>query len=115
MAWNLLVRDVIARGIPSILGEMVTNISARTNDAIADHDGSALARLIEAGEISAADLVAAAIERAQLVEPMLNAIVATNYEQALELAKPSPTGAFGGVPTFIKDMNAIAACRPTLS
>lgn len=94
--------------MPSSLGEMVTNISARTADAIADHDGTALARLIAAGEISTADVVAAAIERAQLVEPTLNAIVATDYEQALELAKRNPKGAFGGVPTFIKDMNAVA-------
>ncbi|NND02031.1 MAG: amidase, partial [Acidimicrobiia bacterium] len=83
-------------------------ICTRSADAIADHDGTALARLIRDGELTPAEVIAAAIERAQSAEPSLNAIVGTDYDQALELAKDSALGAFGGVPTFIKDMNGIA-------
>ena len=87
---------------------MGSKICTRSDDAIADHDGSALARLVRAGELTPAEVATAAIERAQRAEPSLNAIVATDYDQALVLAKDSRVGVFGGVPTFIKDMNGIA-------
>ncbi len=87
---------------------MGSEICTRSADAIADHDGTALARLVRDGELTPAEVIAAAIERAQRAEPSLNAIVGTGYDQALELAKDSALGAFGGVPTFIKDMNGIA-------
>ncbi len=87
---------------------MDSEICTRAADAIADHDGTALARLVRDGELTAAEVTKAAIERAQRAEPSLNAIVATDYDQALELARKGRGGAFGGVPTFIKDMNDIA-------
>lgn len=88
---------------------METRICSKVDDAIGDHDGVALADLVQQGELSPNDVVTAAIGRAEGVEPALNAIVATDYDRAIEAAERGPRGAFGGVPTFIKDMNAIAS------
>ncbi len=66
---------------------MDSKISTRTTDAIADHDGTALARLIHDAEITQVEVVTAVIERAQSAEPLLNAIVAADFDQALQQAK----------------------------
>jgi amidase len=87
---------------------VASGISARSADIVGDHDGVGLAQLVTDGDVAPAELVVATIERANAVEPSLNAIVATDYEQALETARHKPAGTFGGVPTFIKDMNGIA-------
>lgn len=85
-----------------------TSITAERDDALADHDAVGLADLIATGEISASEAVGAAIERAAMVEPSINAIVTDCFDQALEQAKHAPAGRLGGVPTFIKDMTAVA-------
>lgn len=82
------------------------------DDVLADHDGVALAGLIGRRELSPAEVVAAAIARAQRVDPGLNAIAAERFERALADAKAPTRGFFGGVPTFIKD-NTPFAGMPT--
>lgn len=86
-------------------------IHAFCNDALGYSDAVGLADRIRRKEISAAEAVAAAIARAQQVNPTLHAIVIDSFEQAMEMAKKqtdSPTGFFYGVPTFIKDTTNIA-------
>ena len=46
-----------------------------TDDILSDLDGVALAELIRKKEITSQEVVAAAIARAQKVEPVLNAVV----------------------------------------
>ena len=58
---------------------------------------------IASGEISALEAVEAAIRRAEVANPLINAIVTDTFESARETAS-SVTGPFAGVPTFIKDM-----------
>ena len=67
-------------------------------------DGVRMAELIESGEISSLDFTEAAIARAQAVNPQINAIATPLFEEARAQASASPSGAFGGVPTFIKDL-----------
>lgn len=69
-----------------------------------DHDAISLRQLVERGEVSASDLLEAAIARAGEVNPALNAIVTPMYEQAREVAASTPTGPLGGVPFLIKDL-----------
>lgn len=80
-----------------------TTTHAFRDDALADHDAVALAALVRKGELRAVEVAEAAIERARMVES-LNAVEVDVYEQALARAARTSSGAFAGVPTFIKDM-----------
>ncbi len=80
-------------------------VHAFRDDALGDHDSVALAAMVVAKEVSPGELAAAAIERAERVEPQLNALVLECFEQASEQADRLPDGAFRGVPTLIKDMS----------
>ena len=68
------------------------------------HDGLGLAKLIADGEVSAAEVLEAAIARAETVNTRLNAIVTRMDEIARERALHSLTGAFAGVPFLEKDL-----------
>lgn len=68
------------------------------------HDGLGLAKLIAERQVSAAEVLEAAIARAEAVDPRLNAIVTRMDEIARERARHSLTGAFAGVPFLEKDL-----------
>lgn len=86
-----------------------TRIHAFGDDALSDHDATAIAELIRTRKISPLDAVDAAIERAERVEPALDAIVVRDFENARKAAAATPIGAgFAGVPTFVKDNIDIA-------
>lgn len=70
-------------------------------------DGVATAEAIRAGRLSAPEAVAAAIRRAQAVEPQINAIVTAAYDQARAAAAAPRSGPFAGVPTFVKDLDDV--------
>lgn len=73
-------------------------------------DATAQAELVRRGEISARELVSAAIERVERSNPALNAVVRTDFERALERAARADTSApFAGVPTLLKDIGAAEA------
>jgi amidase len=77
-------------------------------------DAVGLAELIAAREVSAAEVVGAAIARLEAVNPRLNAVVLNMAEQALaEVADGAPKGPLGGVPYLIKDLGAQVAGTPT--
>ncbi|HLL19174.1 MAG TPA: amidase family protein, partial [Rubrivivax sp.] len=80
-------------------------LTASEYDAL---DGLGMAALIQSGQLTAAELTAAAIARAEAVNPRLNAIVHPLYEQAQQrAAQPGvPAGPFGGVPFLLKDFGA---------
>ncbi|WP_454883187.1 amidase [Sphingomonas oryzagri] len=88
---------------------MVTMI---TLDDYLSHDAVGLAALVARHEVSAAELVAAAIARAQEVEPQLNAIATPLYEAARTRAGRQFSGPFAGVPFAIKDLNHAVAGVP---
>jgi amidase len=68
------------------------------------HDGVGLAELVRRGDVTASELLDAAIRRADAVNPRLNAIVIPMYEIARELARTAPQGPLAGVPFLIKDL-----------
>ncbi len=80
------------------------SVHAFANDALAQDDAVALSERIRAKEIRSEEAVAAAVSRAQAVEPRINAVAADCYERAMGQAATPPAGAFAGTPTFIKDM-----------
>ncbi|MFN2377257.1 MAG: amidase [Candidatus Binatia bacterium] len=82
-------------------------VSAFRDDALGDADAVELARRIAAGQTTSEELVAAAIARARDVNPVLNAIAHETFDKALESAARSSGGRFGGLPTFVKDTDAV--------
>ncbi|WP_163576171.1 amidase [Halomonas faecis] len=75
-------------------------------------DATALAALIKGGDLQASELLEATIQRLEKVEPQLNAIAETLYDQARE--QQPAAGPFSGVPTLVKDLFApLAEARMT--
>jgi amidase len=76
-------------------------------DELALLDATAQAELARRKEVKPIELVDAAIERLERVNPKLNAVVTPMYEQARAAAQgPLPEGPFRGVPYLIKDLLA---------
>jgi amidase len=76
-------------------------------------DATAQAELVRSGEASPVELVDAAIERAERVNPEINAIIHELYDEAREQAAGNlPDGPFTGVPFLLKDLGAGLAGQP---
>lgn len=86
-------------------------VGGPSEDLLADHDAVALAGLLAQNQVSAAELVDAAIARAEAVEGSINAIAASDFDRARSRARTDLDGALAGVPTFIKDMTPVAGLR----
>ena len=70
-------------------------------------DALGLAELVRKKHVKPVDLVDAAIERIERLNPTLNAVVTPMYEQARALALGKiPEGPFTGVPFLLKDLGA---------
>lgn len=77
---------------------------AYVSDVLADHDAVALANLLRNKQVSQSELVEAAIARAELVDPQLNAVEVECYDKAKkQAANKLSKSFFSGVPTFLKD------------
>src|SRR5258705_1972154 len=72
------------------------------------YDGLGLAGLVRGGEVKAEEMLEAAIERVETLNPALNAVVTRLYDQArAALAAGLPAGPFTGVPYALKDLGAL--------
>jgi amidase len=79
-----------------------------------DYDGIGLAALVAGKDVTALELVDAAIARAEELNPRLNAIVYRTFERAREHARQGPPdGPFKGVPFLLKDILAQTTEAPT--
>lgn len=78
-------------------------------------DATAQAELVRRGEVTALELVDAAIRRIEVLNPTLNAFVTVCFERAREQARRTrPGGPFPGVPYAIKDLSDYEGLRCTL-
>ncbi len=78
-----------------------------------DADATELARRVRAREVSALELVDAAVAAIEQVNPQLNAVVHKMYDQARAAAKaPLPDGPFAGVPMVVKDFDGFVKGVP---
>ncbi len=80
-------------------------------DELAGLDAIGQAALVRTGEVTAFELVAAAIERIEELNPVLNAVIATRYDAARAEAKammhrPLPDSPLAGAPFLLKDLGA---------
>ena len=77
-------------------------------------DATGWAESIRRGECSAREAVEAAIRRIEQLNPGLNAVVNTRFEQALtEVDRGLPAGPFTGVPFLVKDLGVDVAGLPS--
>ena len=81
-----------------------------------EKDALGLAELVRQGDVTALELVEEAIRRIEKLNPQLNAVIHTMYDQARTAAQsPLPSGPFQGVPFMLKDLLAEFAGVPTRS
>jgi len=79
-------------------------------------DATDQAALVRRGEASPAELVEAAIARIEALNPRLDAVIRTRFEQALaQAAGALPDGPFRGVPILLKDLGCVVAGEVTAS
>ncbi len=83
-------------------------------DDLAWLDATAQADLVHKGEVTPAELVQAAIERIERLNPALNAVIIPLYDKAVAAASSGELAdkRFGGVPLLIKDAVAHTAGDP---
>jgi amidase len=95
---------------------VTTQIHAFGDDALGDLDAVGLADALRDGRVSAAELVEAAIARAEAVNPTLNGLAHEAFERARARAHGASRygGYFDGVPSFIKD-NVAVGDMPTMN
>src|SRR3954453_22420996 len=73
---------------------------------------TAQAELVRNGEVSAKELVEAAITRIEALNPQLDAVTWTRYDEARGEAAGEVTGSFAGVPMLFKDLGCSVAGEP---
>ena len=74
-------------------------------DEYAKYDAIGLAELVARGEVSPLELLEAAIQRTEAVNPKINAIVLKHYDLARKTIKRGlPDGPLKGVPFLLKDL-----------
>jgi amidase len=88
-------------------------------DSYSEHDALGLAELIRNREVSSLELVEACIERIERLNPQVNAVVHTLYDQARARAatvvQEDPGAPFAGVPFLLKDLLQTIPGVPTHS
>lgn len=78
------------------------------------HDAIGLAELVRKRQISASELLEAAITRAETLNPRFNFMAQKHYDYGrAAIAKGLPGGPFRGVPWLLKDLNTYMAGLPT--
>ena len=79
-------------------------------------DAVAQAELVRSGQASPTELVDAAIEAIERLDPQLNAVIHRRFEQAraqaAEIVDPAVEGPFAGVPMVLKDLDGFQAGAP---
>src|SRR6516225_4397005 len=91
----------------------MARLHAFRDDALGEDDAVRLVERIRSGDVSAGELIEAAVARAEAVNPALNGLAYDAFGTARQRASERHPGFFAGVPTFIKD-NVDVAGMPTM-
>ncbi|MDM8001222.1 MAG: amidase [Dehalococcoidia bacterium] len=78
-------------------------------DAFAFLDATEQAELVRQRKVKPIELVDAAIERIERINPAINAVVTPMFEEARAVARKAPKGPLAGVPFLLKDIGAPCA------
>ena len=79
---------------------------------LAFRDATDCATLVRDGSITPRELVDAAIERVEAVDPQLHAVIHRRFDEARAEAAAAPEGPFRGVPILVKDLDGSLAGAP---
>jgi len=83
------------------------------DEELAFMDATAQAELVRSGQATPAELVDAAIERVERLNPQLNAVIHERFDAARKEASAGDlAGPFAGVPILLKDLGAAQAGEP---
>lgn len=89
------------------LTSAITPAQAAMDEFVA-YDGMGQAELVRSGQVSPSELVEAAINRIEKLNPALNAVIHKMYDQGRAAAAGDlPDGPFKGVPYLIKDISEL--------
>ncbi|MGX1350583.1 amidase [Bradyrhizobium elkanii] len=93
----------------------MTDVSKDIRALYRNSDALALSDLVKRKRVKPSELMEAAIAAAEELNPVLNALVSTDYDRArARAAQCDPTGLFAGVPYLVKDIGAsVAGLRTT--
>ncbi len=107
------IKSTVATAVAlSPLGKLAC--SAPPADEFIHLDATAQAELVRNGEVTARELIKAAIRRIEALNPQLNAVITKLFERALERADgPLSNGPFPGVPYLLKDLVEYEGVRLT--
>src|SRR5258708_30667004 len=67
-------------------------------------DATAQAELVRGGDVQPVELVEAAIEQIEALNPALNAVITPTFDRALAQVEHGVSGPFAGVPFLLKDL-----------
>lgn len=85
-------------------------------DDYANYDGLGLAQLVRNKQVTPAELLDAAIDQAEAIDPQINAVIDKFYDEAHATLETLPAEApFRGVPFLVKDILAAYRGRPMRS
>ena len=76
------------------------------------HDATGLAELVKSKQVSALEVVDAAIARIEQLNPVVNAVIADRFDRARDEAVHGSEGPFAGVPVLLKDLGAAQEGEP---
>lgn len=86
----------------------------RESGLMSSHDALGLADLVRRKEVSPSELLEAAIERAEAMNPRFNFLAQKHYDYGrAAIARGLPQGPFTGVPWLLKDLNTYVAGEVT--
>lgn len=84
------------------------SVHAFCNDALGQGDAVDVAQRLRRGEVSVQEITAAAITRAEKVDPLIRGVELPCYDRARLQGTSGQSGYFAGVPTFVKDNTDVA-------
>jgi amidase len=99
-------RNFLESGALLSLATACARQEQKASNDLAALDAVETAARIRSGELSAAEAVAAAIERAERIDKKINAIAFKTFDRA-RAAVAETSGPWAGVPTFIKDLDDV--------
>ncbi|MHB1520519.1 MAG: amidase [Ferrimicrobium sp.] len=76
------------------------------------YDATALAELVRSKQVSAVEVIDAAIARIDRLNPQVNAVIADRFSRAHDEANTGRNGPFAGVPLLLKDLGAAQEGEP---
>lgn len=100
----------LAAGATAGIGGIKMDEKKQKFEEYGKYDGLGLAELVRRKEVKSEELLEAAIERIEVINPRINAVVTKAYDLARQaIAEGLPEGPFTGVPFLLKDLGA--ACK----